>query len=160
MDTQTLTPAQQAEAFREELRRQLSAIEERLGDLTELTHENRIETTNVRADLETIREGLTHASQPAPNTATQTFGEMIIESIVMTYNDSGAPIYKAKGAPFLKYGVKIWDEVLPILGIDPLALHPGTNPTSPIKARVLMGKTTNRTTGEEGIGAIKITGKA
>jgi len=147
--TQPTTPA---EAFRAEIR---AAFDSQADSIAEL-----------RADLETlieevkqIRAGLqTAATPPAP--ALGTFAEMMIEIIVMGYDDNGKPTYKAKGAPYQKHGVRVWDEVLPLLGIDPASLKPGPNPQSPaVAARVLIGETT-REDGSKGQGPRKVTGKA
>ena len=147
-------PQQQAEAFREEIRRQFAMIEERLESMNETALENHMELINVRADIEAIRTGLTQASQPAP-AQVGTFQEMMIDNIIMTYDDKGKPAYKATGTPYNKFGVRVWDEVLPTLGIDPASLHPGPNPQHPIRARVQMK------TNEEGKAAPqKVTGKA
>lgn len=105
--------------------------------------------------VETIRNGLQTAATPP---AVGTFGEMMIESIVMTYDDAGKPAYKAKGAPYNKHGVRVWDEVLPALGIDAATLKPGPNALpEPMRARVQMNPPT-----EEGKTAQprKVTGKA
>lgn len=155
MTTPTTTPAQQAaEQFRADLRADLAEIMDEL-------HSQRAELINVRADLEAIRAGLTQAASQPAATSTGTFSEMIIENIIMSYNDEGKPTYKAKGAPFQKFGVKVWDETLPLLGINPATLKPGQNiQPEPITARVLMGETTNRETGAKGIGPRKVTGKA
>ncbi len=37
----------------------------------------------------------------------------------------------------MKFGVRIWPEVLPNIGIDPNALKPGTNPFSAMVRAVL-----------------------
>jgi hypothetical protein len=139
------TPAQQAEAFREEIR-----------NAFDLLH---VEIAELRAALEQMRDGLAHAAQPAPAQG-GTFGEMVIDTIVMTTDENGKPVYKAKGEPFQKFGVRVWDEVLPALGIDPATLKPGKNTITPTRARVLLGETTNRETGEKGIGPRKVTGRA
>lgn len=104
-------------------------------------------------ELEAMRGGLQTAATPP---AVGTFGEMVIDTIVMTYDDAGKPAYKAKGAPYQKHGVRVWDEVLPALGIDPASLKPGPNTIEPISARVLMNAPT-----EEGKTAQprKVTGK-
>ena len=49
----------------------------------------------------------------------------------MTYNDKGEPAYKLTGHPYAKYGVRIWPEILPALGIDLEACKPGPNPLNP-----------------------------
>ena len=36
---------------------------------------------------------------------------------------NGQPTYKAKGGQYAKFGVRIWPEVLPSLGIDPASPH-------------------------------------
>ena len=116
-----------------------------------------VEIAELRADIAQMKSGLQTAAQPAPAST----AEMQIDSIIMTTDDNGKPAYKAKGAPYQKHGVRVWDEVLPLLGIDPASLKPGPNPQSqPIPARVLMGETTNRETGEKGVGPRKVTGKA
>lgn len=149
--TNQLTPQQAAEQFRADLRADLAEIMDEL-------HTQHAELVNVRADLDAIRAGLTQAASPVP--AAGTFSEMIIDNIIMTYDDAGKPAYKARGAPFQKFGVRIWDEVLPALGIDPASLRPGPNQIdSPIPARVLMAETT-REDGTKSTGPRKITGKA
>lgn len=148
------TPAQQAaEQFRADLRADLAEIMDEL-------HSQRAELVNVRADLEAIRAGLTQAaSQPAP--ATATFGEMEITAILKSIDKKNKVNYTATGAPYSKWGVRVWDEVLPALGIDPAALEFGNNEITPaIRARVLLGETTNRETGVKGIGPHKVTGRA
>jgi hypothetical protein len=142
MNTPTTSPQQAAEQFREEIRAAF-----------DLLH---VEIAELRADLAQMREGLTHASQPAPINNSGQFTEMMIDNIVMTYSDKGEPAYKAIGQPYNKFGVRVWPETLPTLGIDPASLKPGPNPqAAPIRAIVLMqindeGKASPR----------KVTGKA
>ncbi len=148
--TQPTTPA---EAFRTEIR---AAFDSQADSIAEL----RTDLETLIEEVKQMREGLKQAaSQPAAPAGT--FSEMMIDNIIMTTDDKGKPAYKAKGAPYQKHGVRVWDEVLPLLGIDPASLKPGPNPQSqPIPARVLMGETTNRETGEKGVGPRKVTGKA
>jgi len=125
------------------------------AEIRELFAELHTEIAELRAELHTIREALHTAATPP---AVGTFAEMMIDCIVMTYDDAGKPAYKAKGAPYQKHGVRVWDEVLPALGIDPAALKPGPNPITPaIRARVQMNPST-----EDGKTAQprKVTGKA
>lgn len=122
MTTQPPTPAQQAaEQFRQEVR-------DLFADLRE-------EIELLRAEVQQIKGGLITASQPAA--AGGTFAEMMIDTIVMTYDDNGKPAYKAKGAPYQKHGVRVWDEVL-LQFVDPATLKPGQNAITPTRARVLM----------------------
>lgn len=59
------------------------------------------------------------------------------ESIVVTIAEDGNPAYKVKGFPFIKFGVRVWPEVLPNIGVNPDALKPGTNAFSAMVRAVL-----------------------
>ncbi len=95
----------------------------------------------LRADLATLRDGLTAAAatQPAPASPGEQYRDFEATEILMSYDDKGNPTYKAKGAPYLKFGVRVWPEVLPSLGVDPASLRPGPNPVR-IRVRALMGE--------------------
>jgi hypothetical protein len=109
-----------------ELRTALQALTERLDQ--------------IESSLAVLREGLTAAaSQPA---ASQPAGEAVIFDatiLLMSYDDNGQPVYKVKGGQYMKFGVRIWPEVLPALGVDPATLKPGPNPIN-LRVRVLMGE--------------------
>ncbi len=94
----------------------------------------------IEASLAAVREGLTAAaSQPASN---QPAGESVIMDatiLLMSYDDNGQPVYKVKGGQYMKFGVRVWPEVLPALGVDPASLKPGPNPVN-LRVRVLMGE--------------------
>ena len=129
-------------------------IRDLFAGMSEEIEELRERIVSMNNFMHTMREGLQQAaSQPAQPVGT--FSEMMIENIIMTYDDKGKPAYKATGAPYSKFGVRVWDEVLPALGIDPTRLKPGPHPQTPaIAARVQMvtndeGKTNPR----------KVTGK-
>ena len=124
------------------------------AEIRELFDELRVEINGLKAEIHAMRGGLQTAATPP---AVGTFSEMMIAEIIMTYDDNGKAAYKAKGAPYQKHGVRVWDEVLPTLGIDPATLTPGPNTIEPIRARVLMNAPT-----EEGKTAQprKVTGKA
>ena len=93
----------------------------------------------LESELTAIREGLTAAAAaPTPTQDGQTV-QFLATEIIMTYNDEGKPAYKAKGGRYMKYGVRIWDEVLPLLGLDAEKLKPGPNPVN-IQMRALMGE--------------------
>ncbi len=99
-----------------------------------------VEIAELRADIAQMKSGLQQAAaQPAPMVTE----EMMINTIIMTTDDNGRPAYKAKGAPYQKHGVRVWDEVLPALGINPETLKPGQNAITPaIRARVQMNPPT------------------
>jgi hypothetical protein len=73
-------------------------------------------------------------------------------TLLVGIDDAGEPTYKAKGGQYAKFGVRIWPEVLPSLGIDPAALtcaykcaagagagKPGPNPAN-LHVLALMGE--------------------
>ena len=82
------------------------------------------------AELARIRDGLSQAA-----------GSTIIfdgTSLVSSFNDDGEPTYKIKGGQYMKFGVRIWPETLPELGIDPDELKPGPN-TVKLRVVALLG---------------------
>ena len=86
---------------------------------------------SIEADLTALRDGLAAAAssqqqQPAPATAGLTV-EFAATMLLVGIDDNGLPTYKAKGGQYAKFGVRIWPEMLPALGIDPASLHPGPN---------------------------------
>lgn len=61
------------------------------------------------------------------------------EVLTLGYDDNGKPTYKIKGGLYQKFGVRVWPEALPLLGVDVAALKPGPNAFSkPVIA--LMGE--------------------
>ncbi len=94
----------------------------------------------IESDLANLRQALATAPKPPAESST-TLGETITfdpQTLLMSYDDTGQPIYKAKGGQYQKFGVRIWPEVLPTLGVDPASLKPGPNPVN-LRLRVLMG---------------------
>ena len=89
-------------------------------------------------EVASLREGLA-AAAASPAAPTGEYTEFTTTEIVMTYNDDGTPAYKAKGGQYLKFGVRIWPEVLPALGVAADQLKPGPNPLQ-IHVRALMGE--------------------
>ena len=63
-------------------------------------------------------------------------------AIIMTYSDKGEPAYKIIGFPFNTFGVRVWPEILPQLGIDPATLKPGPNPyAARVRAKMVESST-------------------
>jgi hypothetical protein len=89
----------------------------------------------ILSELQTIRTALTTArfSQPAPVKTTPTDKTVIsIDSISKGVDDkTSKTVYKARGGRWQSYGVRVWPEVLPQLGIDPDKLDFGPNPIVP-----------------------------
>ncbi len=127
-----LTPAQAAEAFRAEIRANFENLEI-------IITEQRVEIAELRAYLETIRAGLTQAAAPAPQVGTtDTF---LADTVTFATDENGKEAYKIRGGKFSKNGVRVWPEVLPMLGIDKDLLKSGRNPIDPpIMVRVEIAK--------------------
>jgi hypothetical protein len=108
-----------------ELRHAFQALTERLDQ--------------IEAEITALRDGLAAASQPqpAPAPAGQTV-DFVASIILVGVDDNGLPTYKAKGGQYMKFGVRIWPEILPELGIDTASLKPGPNPVN-LHVLALMG---------------------
>jgi len=49
------------------------------------------------------------------------------EAITVSTDDDGRPCYKVRGGKYGKFGVRVWPEVLPMLGVEVADLKPGPN---------------------------------
>lgn len=78
------------------------------------------------------------SSQPQP-VRNGNYIDFPATSITLAHDDDGKAVYKAKGEGFNKYGVRIWPEVLPLLGVDVDQLKPGPNSFGAV-VRALMGE--------------------
>jgi hypothetical protein len=123
MTTPTPTPDRITPA---ELRAAFQALTERLDQID--------------AELTALRDGLAAAaSQPAAPAAGQTV-EFIASTIAVGIDEkTGDRTYKALGGQYTKFGVRIWPEVLPALGVEPASLKPGPNPVN-LHLLALMGE--------------------
>jgi hypothetical protein len=109
-----------------ELRQAFQALTERLDQ--------------IEAEITALRDGLAAAAsqpQPSPAPAGQTV-DFVASILLVGVDDNGLPTYKAKGGQYMKFGVRIWPEILPELGIDPASLKPGPNPVN-LHVLALMG---------------------
>lgn len=96
----------------------------------------------VETELIALRDGLSAAASPAAIIPERPAGNTIqfdASIILVGVDDAGQPTYKAKGGQYSKFGVRIWPEVLPELGIDPATLQPGPNPVN-LRLIALMGE--------------------
>jgi hypothetical protein len=75
----------------------------------------------------------------APTASTGTTIEFTASTLQVGIDDNGNPTYKAKGGQYSKFGIRIWPEVLPELGIEPATLKPGPNPVN-LRLIALMGE--------------------
>ena len=94
----------------------------------------------IETDLTTPRDGLVAAAnQPSATPAAGNVITFDASILLVGVGDNGAPTYKLKGSQYMIFGVRVWPETLPALGIDPVALKPGPNPVN-LRVRALMGE--------------------
>jgi hypothetical protein len=123
MDTKPPSPDKMTPA---ELRQAFQALTERL---------DQIET-----EIAALRDGLAAAAGPpqqAPASPGQTV-DFVASILLVGVDDNGLPTYKAKGGQYMKFGVRVWPEILPELGLDPASLKLGPNPIN-LHVLALMG---------------------
>jgi len=148
---QPATPAQQAAAdFREEIRQQFTNTFLQFVSLQQ-------EIGGLRNDIDQMREGLNHASQPAPVVNAETFTAVKIER----EKRKGKYYYKMIGGQFSKHGITIWDEILEALDLDKVAYDEDDTHKliPPLEVRFSSEEYTEETTGEIKHRR-KVTGKA
>lgn len=112
----------------EELRTAFRHLEERLDAL--------------HTEIANMRDGLTQAAASPAAAAPQAAGSTVTFDgtiLLLSYDDNGEATYKIKGGQYMKYGVRIWPETLPELGLDPDTLKPGPN-TVRLKVVALLGE--------------------
>lgn len=66
-----------------------------------------------------------------------------IDTITSSTDDNGRPVYKGRGHPYEKYGVRIWPEVFKRLGVNLEELVAGENQIHPIYARCVLNENGN-----------------
>ena len=101
----------------------------------------------IETELATMREGLTAAATASPlggqpQAAAAPTGqtvEFVATTMLVGMDDTGQPTYKVKGGQYMKFGVRVWPEILPELGIDPAQLKPGPNSIN-LHVLALMGE--------------------
>ena len=107
-----------------ELRQSFQTLSERL-DVIEA------DTDKMAVQLQSIVDALASAlAATAPAAAAVPTGQTVqfdANVILVGIDDNGQYTYKAKGGQYQKFGVRIWPEVLPALGLDPDQLKPGPN---------------------------------
>jgi hypothetical protein len=103
-----------------------------LDELTNTATGNLLRT--ILGELQAIHATLAAAPLPASQPAQTANAQTIIftaDTITYGIADDGKPKYKALGGQYSKWGIRIWPEVLPLIGIDPQALQPGRNALNP-----------------------------
>ena len=144
------TPAQKAEQFREEIRASLAEIAAEVM-------QNTIEINGVIAELAQIRAGLTQAaSQPTAGQTTQ----FLAVSIAHGVDENGKEFFKVRGGPYAKNGVRVWPEVLKVLGYDESLAYGVTQIETPFNVLVEMHDYYDAVKKETRVTPYKIVGKA
>jgi hypothetical protein len=95
------------------------------------------QVASLRAELEERVVAAPSAVVQAPGFVGANCCDFQAESVVMTIDEEGQRAYKVRGYPFIKFGVRVWPEVLPQLGIDADTLKPGVNAFSATVRAVL-----------------------
>lgn len=113
--------AEGIDALREEIRYLSSLIEPNANDTARLTE------TLDRISAALAAPGAAALAAPQAGVGSVWF---VADNLVLTYNDDGTPAYRLKGGSYSKFGVRVWPEVLPALGINPTTLKPGPNPVN------------------------------
>ena len=119
MDTKSpnldLSPQSGGKMTPAELRQAFQALTERLDQ--------------IESEISALRDGLSLAATqpPAALAAAGQTVDFVATILLVGMDDNGQPTYKAKGGQYMKFGVRIWPEVLPSLGIDPASVKPGPN---------------------------------
>ena len=138
-DTQTMTaptPTTPDRMTAAELRAAFERLDEEMNHQLELINQ-------VKSQLDTLTAGI----QTAASASTQPHdsGEWVtfpMETLTLSTDEQGKPTYKARGGQFTKFGVRIWPEVLPALGLNFSSLAPGMNQINPpVMVRALLGDT-------------------
>lgn len=137
--TQIKTPAAQS---LELLTRIAAGIEAQNAKLAELadTLAHLLEISDATAESSaTMAEGLAKFSSAMANWTQPATGQSVVsapagntvvfmaETLTYGIAEDGKPVYKIKGGQYTKFGVRVWPEALPLLGINPDTLKPGPN---------------------------------
>ena len=148
-----MTPTSQPSDPKTETVRLLTEIASGIADLRQTVRQLTEMVAPVAADharltdcLEKLEAALAAgavAAGPESNHAAGVYCDFHADTILLSYDDAGNPAYKIKGQPFAKFGVRVWPETLPALGIDAAALKPGPNPIS-LAVRAVLNPETNK----------------
>jgi len=55
------------------------------------------------------------------------YRDFTAETLNVGMDDNGKPVYKIRGGPFTKFGVRVWPEVMSLIGVEIEDLKPGPN---------------------------------
>ena len=139
----------------------LSPAEQFRTDMMSLLDQMRGEIEEMHAEITQIRDGLTHAaSQPATRAPSGMTKSFVAVAIVHSTDDNGKSCYKLRGGPYSQKGIRVWPEVLPLLGIDTPVPAGLTQLPTPIGVLVEMHDYTDPQTHETRVTPYKVIGRA
>lgn len=72
------------------------------------------------------------ASQPGQPTNRANTLVITVDTITKASDENGKLVYKARGGMYRTYGIRIWPETFPLLGIKPESLEYGQNQIEPV----------------------------
>lgn len=100
------------------------------------------QTAALVAEVKALRADLAKLPTVAPAAGGDVYIEFLCDAVKVGADESsGEKTYKAQGPSYKKFGVKIWPEVLPELGIDADKLVFGENKLlAALRVRALMGE--------------------
>lgn len=127
--TQIKTPAAQTLELLTRIAVALETLQDSIGHLIEISDSTAEHAANTAEALARFGQAMASGPAPAP-AAAAVAGQTVVflaDTISLGYDDNGKATYKVKGGQYTKFGVRVWPEVLPKLGIDPAALKPGPN---------------------------------
>jgi hypothetical protein len=140
----------------------LSPTEQFRADMMALLDQMRSEIEQMHAEITQIRDGLTHAATaPDIRPLSGQTKSFLAVAIVHGIDDNGKEFYKMRGGPYSQKGVRVWPEVLPVLGLDAATLaHGVTQLEKPINVLVEMHDYYDKDTKETRVTPYKIIGLA
>lgn len=107
----------------------MASLTESIGHLIEISDASADASASAAEMLAKFSEAWGRP-QPATATPAAQAGPTVVfmaEVLTLGYDDNGKPTYKIKGGQYQKFGVRVWPEALPLLGVDAATLKPGPN---------------------------------
>jgi len=138
---ETLATLRAIQAASEATVTSLEALRSEIHFLTEITQNN----IDAQAEFtKVLQASFTKSAdaQQAIHTPNGLVVDFLAERITVASDEKGNPIYKIYGHPYTKWGVRVWPEVLPALGLHTNDLKPGDNPlpSLTVRAKLVDGK--------------------
>lgn len=116
-----------SEAQLEVLREIRSALGIISGKLDILLDRAEAQTAAAAANIGEPEDHFTPAQREEWENAGASYTDFDAEVIAVGMDDNGKPVYKVRGGKFSKFGVRVWPETLPMLGVEIATLKPGPN---------------------------------